>query len=248
MFYTININNDILMMVWMIDNNINQNEVTWDKIAYSFDSTRRKPWKQCIDFIDTLPEDNIIADVGCGNGRHLFHCAKRCKKAIGIDISKELIRIVQTKIKVMNLDNIDLIHTDAINLPIKDNVFNAVLYIASLHNIKGNNNRINSLKEIYRILKNDGKALVSVWSRWQDNFRKEFFKRWFTQFKQNKFGDIDIYWKKHGLYIPRFYHLYSKREFIKDLKKANFEIIEFKEEKLRSNRHPDNFFAVTKKS
>ena len=235
------------MMIWMIDNKINQNQEIWDKIAYSFDSTRRKPWKQCIDFIDKIPRDSIIADIGCGNGRHLIHCAKRCNKAVGIDISKELIRIIQTKTKVLNIDNIDLIHTDAVNLPIKNNVFDAVLFIASLHNIKGNINRINSLEEIYRILKNDGVVLISVWSRWQDKYRKDFFKRWFTQFNQNEFGDIDIYWKQHGLNIPRFYHLYSKREFIKDLRKANFKIIDLTEEKLNSNRHPDNFFAVIKK-
>jgi ubiquinone/menaquinone biosynthesis C-methylase UbiE len=247
MFYAINIYNNSPMMVLMIDNKINQNQETWDKISYSFDSTRRKPWNQCIDFIGNLPKNNIVADVGCGNGRHLIPCAKRCKKAVGIDISKELIRIVLTKTKVLNIDNIDLIHTNAVNLPIKDNVFDAILFIASLHNIKGNINRINSLKEINRVLKNDGETLVSVWSRWQDKFRKDFFKRWFTQLNQNEFGDIDIYWKQHGLNIPRFYHLYSKREFINDLKKANFEIIDLKEVKMHSNKHADNFFAIIKK-
>ena len=231
----------------MNKSNLIQTEKTWDAIAESFDITRRKPWIQCIKFIDKLTKNSIVADIGCGNGRHLIPCANRCKKVIGIDLSKELLKIVKRKSTDLKLDNIELIHSDAVHLPLKNNVFDAILYIASLHNIKGNNNRVNSLKELYRVLKKNGKALISVWSRWQDKFRKDFFKKWFTEFNQNEFGDIDIYWKQHGLNIPRFYHLYSKQEFINDLKKANFQILDLQEVKLRSKKHPDNFFALIEK-
>ncbi len=236
-----------MYIIDMNNSNLIQTEKTWDAIAESFDITRRKPWIQCIKFIDNLPKNTFIVDIGCGNGRHLIPCANRCKKVIGIDISKKLIKIVKKRYIDLKLDNVDLIHSDAVNLPIKNNCIDAILYIASLHNIKGNINRINSLKEINRVLKKDGKALVSVWSRWQDKFRKDFFKKWFNQFNQNEFGDIDIYWKQHGLNIPRFYHLYSKREFINDLNKANFNILNLEEVKLHSKKHPDNFFALIKK-
>lgn len=247
MFYANNIYNNLLILVLMNIEKININQEIWDKIAFSFDITRRKPWNQCINFINSLSKDSIVADIGCGNGRHLIPCAKKCKKAIGIDISKELVRIIKTKNKLLNLKNIELVHSDAINLPIKDNSFDAIIFIASLHNIKDKINRIKSLNELNRVLKNDKKALISVWSRWQDKFRKDFLKKWFTEFNKNEFGDIDIYWKQHGLNIPRFYHLYSKREFIKDLKKADFNIIRFEEVKLHSKNHPDNFFAEVKK-
>lgn len=231
----------------MDESNLIQTEKTWDTIAESFDITRRNPWTQCIEFINKLPKNSIIADIGCGNGRHLIPCANRCKKVIGIDLSKELLKIVKRKSIELKLDNIELIHSDAVHLPLKNNVFDAVLFIASLHNIKGNIKRINSLKEINRVLKKDGKALISVWSRWQDKFRKDFFKKWFTEFNQSEFGDIDIYWKQHGLNIPRFYHLYSKQEFISDLKNAEFNILSLDEFKIHSKKHPDNFFALIKR-
>jgi len=202
-----------------------------------FDATRRKPWKQCIDFIDTFTKD-----VCWGNGRHLIPCAKRCKKAIGIDLSRELLYIVQKKLDIANL-----LHSNVVYIPLKHNTVDAVLYIASLHNIKGRDRRIQSLREVERILKNDGKALISVWSRWQDRYRKQFFKKWFTQMGQAEFGDIDIYWRQHGLNIPRFYHLYSKREFLSDLRKADLEIIDIQDVKMHSEKHPDNYFAVVKK-
>ena len=75
---------------------------TWNAIAKSFDSTRCKPWKECIDFINILPKKIIIIDIGCGNGRHLIPCAKRCKKVIGLDVSDELLKIVRKKLTENN--------------------------------------------------------------------------------------------------------------------------------------------------
>lgn len=226
---------------------VKNSEETWDSIAKSFDATRRKPWKQCIDFINTLPKTNIVVDIGCGNGRHLIPCAKHCKKVIGIDISRELLAIIQKKINKEKLENTFLLHSDVLNIPLKDDTIDSVLLVAALHNIKGKDRRIQSLKEIKRVLKKNGKALVSVWSRWQDKYRKQFFKKWFTQMGQNEFGDINIYWGQHGLNIPRFYHLYSKRELLSDLRQAGLEILDFQEVKLRSKKHPDNYFAVLSK-
>lgn len=217
-------------------------EKTWDTIAQSFDATRRKPWKKCIEFINTIAKEDLVVDVCCGNGRHLIPCVKRCKKAIGIDLSRELLSIVQKKLDVVNL-----LHSNVVHIPLKCNTVDAVLYIASLHNIKGRDRRIQSLREVRRILKNDGKALISVWSRWQDRYRTQFLKKWFTQTGQAEFGDIDIYWRQHGLDIPRFYHLYSKREFLSDLHKADLKIIDIQDVKIHSEKYTDNYFTMVKK-
>jgi len=231
----------------MPNNNIKTAEKTWDIIAKSFDITRRKPWKQCIEFINELSESDIVADLGCGNGRHLILCAKRCKNVTGLDISQNLLRITQKKIKEKSLGNVVLVHGNLVELPLKDNSLDAILYIASLHNIKGRENRINSLKEINRILKNDGTALISVWSRWQDRYRKYFLKQFFIKKDQNEFGDIDIYWRQHNLNIPRFYHLYSKREFVNDLNQAGLKLEKNWGTKLHSKISADNYFAIVKK-
>ena len=113
----------------MADNQFKKSEKTWNAIAESFDNTRRKPWKQCIDFINNLPESYIVADFGCGNGRHLIPCAERCSKVIGLDILRELLKIVEKKIINRNIRNINIIHSDATLLPLKNNSVNAILYI-----------------------------------------------------------------------------------------------------------------------
>lgn len=230
----------------MVSKNIVSSQKTWDKIAESFDKTRQKPWDETIDFINSLSKDSISADIACGNGRHLIPCANKCKRVIGIDISRKLLEIVSKKIIKQNIENVELLLSNAVNLPLKDNSVDNVIFIAALHNIKGRNNRVRSLSEIKRVLKKDGCAQISVWSRWQDKYRKIFFKKWFTHFNNEEFGDIDVYWRQNGFDIPRFYHLYSKREFLNDIKKANLDLIEVKDVKKASNKYPDNYFARVK--
>ena len=224
-----------------------KSEDTWNAIAHSFDSTRRKTWKECIDFINGLPKTSTVADVGSGNGRHLIPCAKHCKKVIGLDVSGELLKITQEKLIENKLVNVDLVHSDAVNIPLNENSVDAVLFIAALHNIPQRYRRIKALKEINRILKPNGKAIISVWSRWQDKFRQHFIKKCLTNVDRNEFGDIDVYWRQHGLNIPRFYHLYSKRELKQDLEQAGFEILELEGIKYFSKKFNDNYFAVIKK-
>ncbi len=224
-----------------------KSEDTWNAIAKSFDSTRRKPWNECIDFINDLPKTSTVADIGCGNGRHLIPCAKHCKKVIGVDISKELLKIVQRKINENNLTNVKLIQSDAVNIPLKDNIVDAVLFIATMHNIPQRYRRIKSLTEIKRILKKEGTAIISVWSRWQDKFRQHFIKKCISNVNRTEFGDIDITWRHHGLNIARFYHLYSKRELQNDIKQAGLDIIKIEGVKYFSKKFNDNYFAYVSK-
>jgi tRNA (uracil-5-)-methyltransferase TRM9 len=218
---------------------------TWDTIAESFDTTRQKPWKNCLDFIHSLRETDVIADVGCGNGRHLFPGAEQCSQAVGIDISQKLLRIVEKKLQYKTYHNISLIHADAVQLPFGDNSFDAVLCIASLHNIKGRRHRRVALQEIFRILKPDGRALISVWSRWQDRYYTHFLKQYLIGTEE--FGDIEIYWRQHNLNIPRFYHLYSRGEFQQELKSVGFHISAIDSLKIRTKRFSDNYFAQVRK-
>jgi tRNA (uracil-5-)-methyltransferase TRM9 len=220
-------------------------QTTWDTIAESFDTTRQKPWKYCVDFIQNLPPETRVADLGCGNGRHLIPAAQQCTYAIGVDISQRFLQIITKKIQQRPQKNIMLIHADIVHLPFSDQSLDAVLCIASLHNIQGKEHRHTALQEITRVLKPQGTALISVWSRWQDKYYKHFLKQLISQ-KQN-LGDIDILWKQHNLNIPRFYHLYSKTEFQTELHQAGLQIQHIESIKIHSKRFTDNYFAIVKK-
>ncbi len=218
---------------------------TWDAIAESFDTTRQKPWKICLDFIHSLRNVDVVTDIGCGNGRHLIPCAQRCSQVIGVDISQRMLRIVQKKLQRLSLDNASLVHADAVQLPFEDSMFDAVLCIASLHNIQGRQHRCAALQEMARILKPNGCALISVWSRWQDRYYKYFLKQYLIG--REEFGDIEVCWRQHNLNVPRFYHLYSAGEFHRDLKSTGFQISSINRLRIQAKRFPDNYFAVVQK-
>jgi len=220
---------------------------TWDDIAISFDKTRKKPWKQCIDFIDKLPLDSIVGDFACGNGRHIIEMTDYCRKIIGIDISKKLLLILKKKILTQH---IELLHGNLINIPLNDHCLDAVIYIAAIHNIPKKENRLKSLKELHRVLKTDGKALISVWSRHQEKFKdadKNFEK---TNINKDFLepGDIFIYWNQNNLHIPRYYHLYDKEEIKDELLQSGFKIISITKENISSKDKPDNYFIIVQKT
>jgi ubiquinone/menaquinone biosynthesis C-methylase UbiE len=229
----------------MVLNDMRLNENTWDAIAESFDKTRNKPWPLVMKFINEISHCKIIADIGCGNGRHLISSGKHCENVIGIDISNKMLTIARNNCIKNRVININFINANMENIPLKNDSISAILCIASIHNLKGRDTRIRALKEINRILKIDGKALISVWSRWQDKYRTFFLKKLIH--KKEGFGDIHIHWRQHNLNIPRFYHLYSKREFINDINQSNLKIQHISSVKLNSKFSADNYFAVVQK-
>jgi ubiquinone/menaquinone biosynthesis C-methylase UbiE len=227
----------------MAEYHFKESEETWNAIAESFDATRGQPWKVVVDFVSTLSASDVVADIGCGNGRHLILCVDKCNTVIGLDISKSLLKITKNKIGGRKV-RVVFIHGNLVNIPIRGSSLDSVLYIAALHNIKGKINRIQSLNEVKRILKNDGRSLISVWSREQERFRDCF-----DDISDNDCepGDIVIYWRQNKLNVPRFYHLYSKEEFIEDIKQSGLEIEQFSEAKIQSERYTDNYFAIVRK-
>ena len=228
---------------FMTENHFKNSEKTWDIIAKSFDNTRRTPWQDVIDFINEFSSSDVVADIGCGNGRHLVLCVEKCKTVIGLDISRNLLKITQNKLERKKQCAL-FIHGNLVDIPLKNEALDVVLYIAALHNIKERKNRIQSLSEVKRILKDDGRALVSVWSREQEKFRNCFTN---TSSNDDEFGDIQIYWKQNKLNVPRFYHLYTKEEFIEDIKQSGLKIEQIIEVKIQSKKYTDNYFAIIRK-
>lgn len=43
----------------------------YDEIACHFSDTRHTPWPKVVEFLKTLPDGALVADVGCGNGKYL---------------------------------------------------------------------------------------------------------------------------------------------------------------------------------
>ncbi len=216
----------------------------WDVIAESFDETRQHPWQECVDF--TARQRGTGVAIGCGNGRHLVLLARHCSRAIGLDGAPAMAAVARRKMQEQELDNVAVLVADAASLPLAGDVADCGLFIAALHNINGHGRRIASLRELRRVLKPNGAALISVWSKWQDRFRWRSLRQLLTPWRTA--GDVMVPWKKDGMHVQRFYHLYGCRELQRDITRAGLHIARIWSVKKVSERHPDNHFAVVTKT
>ncbi|VVB59133.1 Ubiquinone/menaquinone biosynthesis C-methyltransferase UbiE [uncultured archaeon] len=199
----------------------------YDKFAEEFSRTREQPWKEVSDFLETLPKNSQILDIGCGNGRHLIEAKKRGLNAVGLDISKNLLKIAKKK------TGAHLVLGNALALPFRDRTFDnsiciAVVHhfgtqssqkLAERHDFKDEKDRIQALKEAARVSKSA--ILISVWAFEQKNFAKR------------KSQDIQLEWNKK---FPRFYHLFKEGELDALAKKAGLKV-------KKSWREGNNYWA-----
>jgi ubiquinone/menaquinone biosynthesis C-methylase UbiE len=92
----------------------------------------------------------ICCDLGCGPGFLIQKQLPRFEEAVGLDISKEMIRVCKAKGLGKSAC---FIVADAENLPFRNNVFDIVTMRAALHHIPSVSR---CFKEIYRALTKEG--------------------------------------------------------------------------------------------
>jgi len=171
----------------------------FDRIADSFDATRYKPWPETVEFLDSLPRGAFVLDVGCGNGRNAVYAEKARLRVVAFDISLGMLVKAKGKTSATSYAL-----ADAGAVPFGDGRFDAVIAVAIVHHIETAEGRQRALREIGRVLKPGGKALIGVWAREQERLGG----------KHDGKGDAWVDWKlPHGAVEKRFYHLYTEEEF-----------------------------------
>ncbi len=240
----------------------------YNQIAKDYHLKRKKPWRPLIFFLDYLKKKTYTfrgpsLDLGCANGRNIRLMSTPPNKLIGLDISLELLTIAKHDLKDINQFSqyesrfIQLLLGDITSLPFRQNSFYTIYSIATLHHIKKKSVRKNTILQMYDLLKKNGNLILTVWRKWQKNFRNYFFLEWFKRNftvnykKQQKiigleeFGDKYVSWtlSKEKKSYNRFYHFFSKYELKRILR--IFDLIEFKITGGPTNK--DNFFIFARK-
>lgn len=130
----------------------------YDSIAKQWHGTRYKPWPKVAKFIERQPKGSLFADIGCGNGKNWAACTELCGGySIGSDFSMELL-------KICNGLGQETHGADALHLPYRDEVFDAILSIAVLHHISSRERRMRLMSEALRVLRPGGQALFYAWA------------------------------------------------------------------------------------
>lgn len=130
-----------------------------------------------------LPRNLVIADIGCGTGSLTFELARFAHKAIGVDLSTEMLRRARELAKEKRVSNVEFRMGDALKLPLKSNQVDAAFSVMVLHFLEEPEHAI---KELCRITRPGGSViLVDLVDHKQEWMREQMAHRWLG-FEQNK--------------------------------------------------------------
>ena len=194
---------------------------TFETIADSWFNVRNKPFDFVRDFSKKIKNKRVL-EVGCGCGAELALFAKE-NFVVGLDIAKKMIKYAKKYFEKNGFKG-HFVVGNILELRFKQKSFDVCLCIATLHHSE---NRIKALNELKKVAKEN--ILLSVWKK-QKKFLKKLLKSFFfSLIKKCEYGDVLVPWNYKGKVIYRFYHLFSRKEFEKELKKV-FENCETKED------------------
>ena len=133
--------------------------------AQDFSKSRFRIWPSVKELLDSLPPYSTVLDIGCGNGKNMLY--RKDINMTGLEYSEALCEICINR-------GLNVVQGDARSLPFKDNSFDAIIMIAVIHHIPSDEH-YKVLNEISRVLKPNGKALITNWAVEQPpNSRRTF--------------------------------------------------------------------------
>ncbi|KAK0142666.1 Alkylated DNA repair protein alkB 8 [Merluccius polli] len=131
----------------------------YDAIAPHFSSTRHSPWPRVCHFLSSLEPGDVLADVGCGNGKYLGVNPELV--VLGCDRSSALVHICTER-------GFQAFVSDALSVPMRTASCDACISIAVIHHFSTQERRLAAVRELVRLLKPGGRALIYVWALEQE--------------------------------------------------------------------------------
>lgn len=165
------------------------------------------------EFVQCLPAGSFLMDAGCGNGKNLVAVPNAVRFA-----SDRSLPFCEIARKSGQCDALQCDIARDIGKSFRPHLFDAVIAIAVLHHIPTLEGRVGSLKEMHRLLKPGGRALVYVWAMEQEK----------GSVGARTFDSQDIYvpWNLQSKYLSpeegiplgkivslkRYYHVFKEEE------------------------------------
>ncbi len=196
----------------------------WDEIALKWNDFREVPSPSIVEFLKD--KEGKILDLGCGSGRN-FSAINKEAELYAVDFSQEMLKYARERAEKLKLNsNIEQSRVD--KLPFKDGLFDSVICVAVLHCIPEKKERQGAIREIYRVLKKNGMAFISVWGKNSPRLKnksKECFVSW-TVKSSKKFREGE-----QGVKKERYTYIYDLEELKKEVLDAGFKVENIWEER-----------------
>lgn len=131
----------------------------YDQMNSVISFQQHKAWRK-----DTMKRMNVqkgasALDLCCGTADWTIALAEKVGpsgKVIGLDFSKNMLKIGQEKVDNLKLKQVELVHGNAMELPFEDNTFDYVTIGFGLRNVP---DYMTVLKEMHRVVKPGGKVV-----------------------------------------------------------------------------------------
>ncbi|MFB9757718.1 demethylmenaquinone methyltransferase [Ectobacillus funiculus] len=120
---------------------------------------RHKAWRQYTMQVMDVKQGEAALDVCCGTCDWTIALARavgKDGKVYGLDFSQNMLSIGEEKIKALNLDQVKLVHGNAMQLPFADNTFDYVTIGFGLRNVP---DYLQVLREMTRVVRPGGKVV-----------------------------------------------------------------------------------------
>ncbi|MCH1624753.1 demethylmenaquinone methyltransferase [Fredinandcohnia quinoae] len=131
----------------------------YDQMNSVISFQQHKAWRKDTMKRMAVKKGESALDICCGTADwtiSLANAVGSTGKVIGLDFSKNMLKIGQEKIDALNLGQVTLMHGNAMELPFEDNSFDYVTIGFGLRNVP---DYMQVLKEMYRVVKPGGKVV-----------------------------------------------------------------------------------------
>lgn len=185
-------------------------DLIWNQIASTWNKYKKEQFGDKTGILKRFitKKDSKVLDLGCGSGRNFF----KFKGTIyGIDFSDEMLKFAKENAEKLGI-TVVLKKSQACKLDFPRNYFDKALFIATLHCIDTKLKRKKAVKELFRVLKPGGRAIITVWNK--DS------KRWRAKSKE-KLVSWDVGKEK----VWRYYYLFSPDELKELVESVGFKVV-----------------------
>jgi ubiquinone/menaquinone biosynthesis C-methylase UbiE len=197
---------------------------SYNIVAKEFSASRNRLWPELAIFKKYVKNNDIVLDLGCGNGRILELFDNINIKYLGVDNNAELINCAKEK-----YPDKKFVHADILEFDIKEK-FDVILMVAVLNHFnKEQRKRI--IDKIYHWLLPGGYLLMTNWNMLNLKNKKSV---WYSKMEN---GAVITEWKTAEGKIGRLpYYILTKLKIRKEFK--DFEILH---NKYYTNGQKSNF-------
>jgi ubiquinone/menaquinone biosynthesis C-methylase UbiE len=110
-----------------------------------------------------LTEDDVLLDAGCGAGKYTLRAAKLCKQAIGIDVSRESLKMAQKNAKKNKIENAifayGALEEPEVEIALRSYGITKIFANYALHHLPDEMKQI-ALKRLRYLLQRPGKIVI----------------------------------------------------------------------------------------